>query len=158
MFMHDTKKLYSIKITYILTYVSYITHITITYNITYNTYITTYITITYIYIYTIRTYEKAKESKHKKTCETTRRDFIPFIVSIDGCLGNAAEIFLKRISRKLAEKWQRAYSQVVGFIKARISIAILRASSHCLRGPRTHVQGTVCVMEDGAALDAAMFL
>ena len=107
---------------------------------------------------TIRTYEKAKESKHKKACETTRRDFIPFIVSIDGCLGNAAEIFLKRISRKLAEKWQRAYSQVVGFIKARISIAILRASSHCLRGPRTHVQGTVCVMEDGAALDAAMFL
>ena len=84
------------------------------------------------------------------------RDFIPFIVSTDGCLGEAAEVFLKRLSRKLASKWSRAYSQVVGFLKSRISVAILRASSHCLRGARTRVQGTVCLMEDGAALGVAM--
>ena len=107
---------------------------------------------------TLRRQEKWKESKHKKACEATRRDFIPFNVSTDGCMGDAAQVFIKRISRKLSEKWQRAYSQVVGFLKARISIAILRASSHCLRGPRTRMQGTVCVMEDGAALDVAMFL
>ena len=100
----------------------------------------------------LRTQEKAKELKHKTACETTRRDFIPFIVSTDGCIGEAAQAFLRRLGRCLAEKWQRAYSQVMGFIKARMSVAILRASSQCLRGPRTTVRGSVCVMEDGAAL------
>jgi hypothetical protein len=100
----------------------------------------------------LRTQEKAKESKHKTACEATRRDFIPFIVSTDGCLGEAAQAFLKRLGRRLAEKWQRAYSQVMGFLNARISVAILRASSQCMRGPRTRVQGAVCVLEDGAAL------
>ena len=90
--------------------------------------------------------------KHKTACEATRRDFVPFIVSTDGCLGEAAQAFLRRLGRRLAEKWQRAYSQVFGFIKARMSVAILRASSQCLRGPRTRVQGAVCMMEDGAAL------
>ena len=33
-----------------------------------------------------------------------------------------------------------------------MSVAILRASSQCLRGPRGRVQGAVCMMEDGAAL------
>ena len=103
----------------------------------------------------LRTQEKGKELKHKSACEATRRDFVPFIVSTDGCLGEAAKALLKRLSRRLAEKWQRAYSQVVGFVKARMSVAILRASSQCMRGPRTRVQGAVCMMEDGAALDVA---
>ena len=103
----------------------------------------------------LRTQEKGKELKHKTACEATRRDFVPFIVSTDGCLGEAAQAFLRRLGRRLAEKWERAYSQVFGFIKARISLAILRASSQCLRGPRSRVQGVVCVMEDGAALAVA---
>ena len=56
---------------------------------------------------------------------------------------------------RLAEKWQRSYSQVYGFVRARMSIAILRASSQCLHGPRVRVQGAVCIMEDGAALGVA---
>ena len=103
----------------------------------------------------LRTQEKVKELKHKTACEATRRDFVPFIVSTDGCLGEAAQASLRRLGRRLAEKWQRAYSQVFGFIKARMSVAILRASSQCLRGPRGRVQGAVCVMEDGAALAVA---
>ena len=103
----------------------------------------------------LRTQERVKESKHKTACESTRRDFVPFIVSTDGCLGDAAQAFLRRISMRLAEKWQRPYSQVFGFVRARMSIAILRASSQCLRGPRVRIQGAVCIMEDGAALGVA---
>jgi hypothetical protein len=105
----------------------------------------------------LRTQEKVKELKHKTACESTRRDFIPFIVSTDGCIGEAAQAFLKRLSRHLADEWQRHSSQMFGFVKARMSVAILRASSQCLRGPRVRVQGAVCVnyMEDGAALGVA---
>ena len=104
---------------------------------------------------TLRTQERMKELKHKTACELTRRDFLPFIVSTDGCLGEQAQAFLKRLGRKLADKWQRAYSQVMGFIKARMAIAILRASSQCLRGPRKSIQSLGCIMEDGAALGVA---
>jgi hypothetical protein len=45
--------------------------------------------------------------------------------------------FLKRLGRRLAEKWQRSYSQVMGFIDSRMAV----------KNP-----GTVCTMEDGAAL------
>ena len=103
----------------------------------------------------LRTQEKVKESKHKTACEASRRDFIPFIVSTDGCLGEAAQALLRRLSMRLAEKWQRPYSQVFGFVKARMSIAILRASSQCLRDPRVRIQGAICIMEDGAALGVA---
>ena len=82
----------------------------------------------------------------------SRRDFVPFIVSTECCVGEQAEAFLKRLGRRLAEKWQRSYSQVMGFIRSRMAVAILRASSQCMRGPRTKIQGTVCTMEDGAAL------
>ena len=99
----------------------------------------------------LRTPEKAKDHKHKAACEATRRDFVPFIVSTDGCMGESARVFLRRLGRHLAAKWQRAYSQVAGFLKARMSVAILRASSYCMRGPRCKIQGTGCMMQDGAA-------
>ena len=73
-------------------------------------------------------------------------------MSTGGCVAEQAEAFLKRLGRRLAEKWQRSYSQVMGFIRSRMAVAILRASSQCMRGPRTKIQGTVCTMEDGAAL------
>ncbi len=63
-----------------------------------------------------------------------------------------AKASLKRLGRRSAEKWQRSYSQVMGFICSRMAIGILRASGQCLRGLRSKIQGTVCTMEDGAAL------
>ena len=67
-------------------------------------------------------------------------------------------MFLRRLGRLLAEKWQRAYSQVAGFLNARMSIVILRASSYCLREPRCKIDGNVCKMEDGAALGVVLGL
>ena len=93
--------------------------------------------------------------KHKTACEATRRDFVPFIVSTDGCVGEQAEAFLKRLGRRLAEKWQRSYSQVMGFIRSRMAVTILRASlvaSVCVHawpknkdpGHRVHYGGWCC--------------
>ena len=72
--------------------------------------------------------------------------------------GSGSSGVLRRLGRLLAEKWQRAYSQVAGFLNARMSIAILRASSYCLRGPRCKIDGNVCKMEDGAALGVVLGL
>ena len=43
---------------------------------------------------------------------------------------------LNRLGRNLASKWDTPYAQVIGFIRARISIAIARATNRCIRGTR----------------------
>jgi hypothetical protein len=53
-----------------------------------------------------------------------------------GMLGREATTFFKRLAAKLATKWQRPYSAVCGYVNARLSIVIVRATHLCLRGSR----------------------
>ena len=50
--------------------------------------------------------------------------------------GIEAKAARKRLASKLAEKWHKEYSQVCGFLRARLSVALVRATSQCLRGTR----------------------
>ena len=49
----------------------------------------------------------------------------------------ATYIFKETIGDRLAVKWERGYSEVMSWIRARLSFAVLRASILCLRGSRT---------------------
>jgi hypothetical protein len=68
-------------------------------------------------------------------------------------LGREASTFAKRLAAKLANKWQKPYSQVCGYVQARLSISIVRATHLCLRGSRIptskiSIRRSLC--EDGA--------
>ena len=64
--------------------------------------------------------------------------------------GNEAEVFLKRIGDSLALKWDKSYNEVMGWLRARMTFAVLRASILCLRGSRTKWR---CLgLEDGAPI------
>jgi len=52
-------------------------------------------------------------------------------------VGFEARAFLKRLEKLLTEEWEKPYSIVRGFINARISIALVRATNRCIRGFRT---------------------
>jgi hypothetical protein len=80
--------------------------------------------------------EAEKKKKYLQACLEQRRHFTPFVVSTDGLIGQEAGELLKRLSLRLAEKWERPYSVVRGFVNARMSIAIVRATHLCLRGSR----------------------
>ena len=71
-------------------------------------------------------------------------------MSVDGLLACEAHHFVKAVGWQLALKWETSYSQVVGWVRARLSFAILRASILCLRGSRTRWRGIG--LEDGAPL------
>ena len=43
--------------------------------------------------------------------------------------GFEARAFLKRLAKLLAEEWEKPYPVVVGFINARMSIALVRATN-----------------------------
>ena len=81
-------------------------------------------------------HEKAKKHKYLAACLQQRCHFVPFVVSTDGLLGREANFLIKKLAALLSEKWSTPYSTVCGFIRARISIAIVRATHLCLRGSR----------------------
>ncbi len=61
--------------------------------------------------------------------------------------------FELRLGKRLAEKWGKAYSEVAGLLLCRMSIAVVRAVSMCIRASRNPVQSRRWSMDDGAALD-----
>jgi hypothetical protein len=102
----------------------------------------------------LRKHENEKKRKYLQACLEQRRHFSPFVVSTDGLLGREASCFAKRLSQKLAIKWHRPLSHVTGYVKTRLSIAIIRATHLCLRGSRipTHKMSRQPLWEDGAGL------
>ena len=101
-----------------------------------------------------QSHEKEKKRKYLRPCQQQRRAFTSFVVSVDGLIGTEAKNVMKQLSRRLALKWQKQYSQVMNIIKTRISIACVRASHRCLRGSRVPVKkmSRQIQWDDGAGL------
>ena len=81
-------------------------------------------------------HEKEKKKKYAEACQERRRDFTPLVFTVDGCGGVETNAAIKRLAALLAIKWRREYSEVCGYVKSRLSIALVRSASTCLRGSR----------------------
>ena len=57
-------------------------------------------------------------------------------MSADGLYGDEAKSVLQRLSQLLSKKWSKPYSVVRFYMNARLSIALARATTLCLRGSR----------------------
>ena len=80
--------------------------------------------------------EEEKKRRYGKKCLEQRKHFTPFIILIDGLMCEEAKSFIKRLSHMLADKWEKPYSQVRGYVNSKISVACLRATHLCIRGSR----------------------
>eukprot|EP00980_Cylindrotheca_fusiformis_P009130 scaffold1988_cov121-Cylindrotheca_fusiformis.AAC.5 len=89
-------------------------------------------TATIAYSFLIK--KKTKKKKYLKACLQQRRSFVPFAVSTDGLLGPEAQMFVKKLAADLSVRWDQPKSVVTNFIRARLGIAILRTTHHCIRG------------------------
>jgi hypothetical protein len=85
-------------------------------------------------------HEKEKKKKYGDLCIAKRQTFTPLVFSIDGLHGKEATAASKRLASSLAAKWKRSYSEICGYVRSRISIALIRSSSRCLRADRTPTQ------------------
>ena len=65
------------------------------------------------------TAEAEKKRKYLQACQDRRATFTPLCVSVDGMLGSETEFFVKRLGDFLAAKWERPYSVVMGWVRAR---------------------------------------
>ena len=73
------------------------------------------------------------------------RDVMPclhqFAVQLLVCL---VARLLKRASESLSSKWVKSYSEIMGWVRTRMSFAILSSSILCLRGSRTKCSNNGC--------------
>ena len=98
-------------------------------------------------------HKKEKKDKYGALCIARRRTFTPLVFSVDGLLGKEAKAASKRLASTLAAKWKRSYSEVCGFVRSRLSIALIRSSSRCLRADRNPTKRfQVPIWESGTAL------
>jgi hypothetical protein len=84
----------------------------------------------------LRRHEKEKRDKYLDLCLARRRHFTPLVFSVDGMRGGEAQAASKRLASRLSTKWNRTYSEVCGFVRSRLSVALARSTSLCLRGSR----------------------
>ena len=83
------------------------------------------------------TAEAEKKCKYLQACQDQCATFTSLCVSVDGMLGFEAEFCIKRLSDSLTAKWERPYSVVMRWIRARLSFAILQAALLCVHGSCT---------------------
>ena len=95
--------------------------------------------------------EEEKKRKYNDAADARCVSFTPLVVSVDGVLGREAECFIQLLADKIAQKWKTTYAEVAGWIRARLSFAILRATNVCLRGSRTKWRSGTG-FDDGAGL------
>ena len=94
---------------------------------------------------------KKIRNKYLEAVEGRRGCFSPFVLSVDGYIGNEARVVLKRIAETLSYKWNRSYSQVINWVRATISFSTFRATGLCLRGSRIKWRSS-CGFDDGMGL------
>jgi hypothetical protein len=84
-------------------------------------------------------HEKDKKNKYNQACQERRKHFTPLVFSVDGLFGTEAKAASQRLASLLSEKWNRPYSVVCCFVRARLGIALARATSRCLRADRNPI-------------------
>jgi hypothetical protein len=80
--------------------------------------------------------DKETLATESQACQDRRAesaDFVPFVVTTDDCIADQGQRFLRRLGKRLAEKWGKAYSEVAGLLFSRMPIAIVLAGRMCIR-------------------------
>ena len=80
---------------------------------------------------------KAKRDKYAEACIERRRTFTPLVYSVDGMACKEARAWEKRVASLLSTKYGREYSEMAGYVRARMSLAVVRQNTLLLRGARS---------------------
>jgi hypothetical protein len=106
----------------------------------------------------LRRHEDSKRRLYQRPCTEARKDFTPFVVSVDGSAGLAAAAVLRRVGAAISRRTGAEWSRVAGTLRAGLQIACLRAASACMRtarqrrGPQIQREGGVALDTNGGAL------
>ena len=78
--------------------------------------------------------EKEKKNLYLQACLEYRWNFTPMVHSADGIPGAKALAAQKRLAAPLSYKLKQEYSEICGFVRAMMSLAIVRSNGLLLCG------------------------
>ena len=81
----------------------------------------------------------AKEKKRqycRRVLEIENGTFTPLIFTTNGGMGRECQVFYNRIALLLTFKWDMHQSKITSWVRARLSFALIRSTSMCIRGSR----------------------
>ena len=83
-------------------------------------------------------HERLKKLEYEeRIVNVDRGSFCPLVFSTTGAIGPLCERFLKRLAGKISDLENSNYSEVMAFLRCRISFALLRSAVMCIRGARS---------------------
>ena len=77
---------------------------------------------------------KTKKDKYLQPCLDRQRSFVPLVYSVDRMTCKEARAYEKRVASLLATKWNRRYSEMVGFVRGWMSLAVIQSNTMLLCG------------------------
>ena len=84
-----------------------------------------------------RTNEKEKKRAYgERVLQVENGSFTPLVFSASGGMANECEMFYKRLAAMLADKRNEKISIVTGWLRTKLSFALLRSALLCVRGTR----------------------
>ena len=86
----------------------------------------------------LRKHEEAKKREYnERVMQIEQGTFTPLVFTTTGSMGPECILFHKSLAEKLATKSGERYSDVMNFIRCKLSFMCVRSSLLCLRGSRT---------------------
>ena len=82
-------------------------------------------------------HERKKAEYGRQVREIEHGCFTPLVFTTSGGMAPEATVAMKRLASLVAEKKKETCSQVMGWIRCRISFSLLQSSLLCLRGSGT---------------------
>ena len=83
-------------------------------------------------------HESAKKREYNQRVQNVEQGvFTPLVLTTTGSMGREASTFYKRLANMLSQKQDKPYSMVMGWLRCRLSFAILRSAIMCIRGTRS---------------------
>ena len=94
---------------------------------------------------------------HETVINANHHNIFEINMSVNGILGHEARMFVNCLGDSIADMWQKSHSEVhvMGWVRVKMSFAILRATNLCLRGSRRKWR-RVMDINDGAGLPSYM--
>ena len=72
-------------------------------------------------------------------------------MTADGAFGLEAKTFIRHLADKIAVIWHKSNSEVLGYVRARMLFAVLRATNLCIHSSRVKWRRRIEIV-DGAGL------
>ena len=78
-----------------------------------------------------------KENTIKRVQNVEHGVFTPLVFTTTGSMGKEGTTFYKRLADMLSRKQEKPYSVVMGWLRCRLTFALLRSAILCIRGTRS---------------------